>query len=213
MNYANVACVQDTFNLFKYNLAPGDFCKNSDQCFKGNSCKDGVCTGKVKDSAWEKNKEWDVGLYCLNSKWSILQGKGSGVDIGKGQQCVFGSLPRSGICTQLGTINLGEKVPDKESENLCSGFYAQKGTKDTTSFYWGIPPNLIVENFDRPDPNKLDWNYTWYESDTQNKGWKIQLAKCGMNKNNTHICPKYRGEYDFVHQVQDYIKMWNNTFK
>ena len=64
------------------------------------------------NSKWDKSKEWDVGLYCLNSVCTALKARNSAVDVSKDEQCIFGTLPDSnGKCSPFGTVFIGSKVP------------------------------------------------------------------------------------------------------
>uniref|UniRef100_A0A7S3J7M0 Uncharacterized protein n=1 Tax=Euplotes harpa TaxID=151035 RepID=A0A7S3J7M0_9SPIT len=104
-------------------------------------------------------------------------------------------------------------IQGKEYENVCFTFYAEKGTKDKDNFYCGY--SMTIEGgevFNRSDPNNLICKYKAYSSDTGADTTAEYPAKCGLNKDTDHYCPKWKGEFDFAGQMADYRKMWNNTF-
>lgn len=205
-------CVSEINNPLRRDLPPGDFCNNSNQCFNDGVCENGVCTGKGEKSDCQYHRECNVGLYCLNKVCSQIKRRGETCDLAMGHRCEFGSDCFQGTCTQYGTVVNKKAIAEENSEFLCYSFFASQGVKDTSRIFCTYPPSLVPENFDRPDPNNLDCEYKMYESDTGEFFHKNLTAKCGFNEDNAHYCPKFRGEFDFAGQAQEYRNMWNNTF-
>lgn len=206
-------CVNETANPLLRELAPGDLCDSSSQCFGEGQCKDGVCVGKEEKATCLQHKDCNNGLYCLDKTCAAVKARGEACSLANGEMCAFGTDCFEDKCVPYGTIRNKKALGAGNNDFLCSSFYADNGWTNTTFRFCTYPPTLNNEDdFERKDPTNLDCEYTVYVPETADPEKKNMTAKCGFNQNDSHYCPKLKGEFDFRGQVEDYQKMWNNTF-
>ena len=210
-NTLNVECAKETFPPWQRDLAPGDICSDDDQCFKLNTCNNGVCSGKPGKSSCIYNRECDVGSHCLNKVCTKVIEKLEECHEDQGDKWAFGTMCHQDVCKPFAELSVGDEITSKDYEYLCNTFHAENAEIDSNKILCGIAPKLIDGNFRKPDPEDITCNYTAAYPDTQDPYFKIEYAKWGTNQDDAHYCPKFRGEIS-DNKNKEYQRMWKQGF-
>jgi hypothetical protein len=208
----NSTCVNHTVapNQFLLNFVPGEVCTGNNQCRTGINCNSGVCVGAAENATCVDSFSCNAGLHCKASVCVPVKQSGETCDRTKGDVCAFGNDCFRGKCKRFGTVVNEQALETGASMYLCHSFYAAKGTNGSN--FCVNPPALIGENFNRSDPNDIMCNYTAYQPGTGDRiDGRLEPAHCGFNMINSHYCPRYKGEFSFADQAQEYRSMWSEN--
>ena len=192
---------------------PGEKCEIDSECAyplnnpssQFHKCEDGVCNGMEEDGICEDNSWCVVGYYC-----DIHQGKCK-KQLKEGEKCIESKdcknnlICKSGVCSELFSLNDGDLVPEKESyefqkkfckngeviNNKCVSYNDLDGTK------------LKDEEY-----KKCDYNtYCEYKINGLGEGRKKYVkCGCGYNAEGQGYCPHF---HDYSsNDWEEYRKIW-----
>ena len=210
------------------NLAPGDICTTSSECYGEGFCESGICNAAstIKNAPCKDTLECQANQYCNENKCTPVIDDFERCDINN-PGCKYGS-----VCTTYQTgLNFYGK-PVMSVLEFCIPLFSQKVEYPRGDYTTqiGEPNGLLCESghfitdsnkyYCMNAPYKLTsitegfeegtecffWAYL-DKSDPHFKSKQKELAKCGFNNNNLAYCDIHAGDSPY----KEYISAYKNV--
>jgi len=172
---STVYCVKD---IKIKNLYPGEYCKHSDQCLRGD-CDAGkkICLLKNTDKTCESDIDCDPGSYCDKGKCESLVAIGDKCNdnVDQPKKCVIDAVCNNEKCTKIGSLDV--KNPASNSA-ACKTFYIKEGKCENGPTLKENEPNLAC-------PKGGNCKYS---------GGETRPCQCGFSEGKNEFCSLGEGD-------------------